>query len=132
MDLIKLMRECHQTARSKGWWRDAELPGASAAEVHLAPLDQAKVHKIVPEKLLLMHSEISEAVEEYRSGNNLGTISYGPEGKPLGYLTELADVLIRQLDLIKAQGLEEQFIRALAEKMEFNKTREFRHGNKVA
>lgn len=47
----------------------------------------------------LMHSELSEAIEDYRNGHSLTEIWLEKEGtKPCGIPTELADVMIRIAD----------------------------------
>jgi len=55
----------------------------------------------VPEKLCLIHSEISEALEDYR--NNSMKLSFGVNGKPIGFPTELADAVIRIMDLAERE-----------------------------
>ena len=66
-----------------------------------------------PEKLLLVHSEVSEACEALRKGDIDG------------YQTELADILIRVLDI--CGSLDIDITRVLAEKMEFNEYRPHKH-----
>ena len=76
------------------------------------------------EPLLLMHTEISEAVEALRAGN--------PESKKIpGHLhvaEELADVVIRIMDYGAARGL--RIAEAIIAKTEYNKTRPHKHGGK--
>jgi hypothetical protein len=111
MNIQQLIKESYWTAQSKGWWDGGECN--------------------VPEKLALMHSEISEALEEVRKGKTLGEIYYGEDGKPEGFLVEIADLFIRAGDFIGAHDLDEEFMRALKEKLAFNKTRPYRHGGKT-
>ncbi len=71
----------------------------------------------VPELLCLIHSEVSEALEAYRHNDddNMGE--------------ELADIVIRVMDMAEYYNIDlaEQIIK----KHNHNKTREYRHGNKV-
>lgn len=82
---------------------------------------------IVMEKLCLIHSEVSEAVEEYRNNNIDG---YYEGEKPCGFGIELADILIRVADL--AQCLNIDLTEEIKEKMKYNKSRPYRHGGKRA
>lgn len=92
--------------------------------------------KTFSECLLLVHAEISEAVEEYRKGYKPEEVWYSQSGqhddqrydKPEGIAIELADVFIRLLDTCKQFGIDLET--AVQIKNDFNKTRPFRHGNK--
>ncbi len=102
-------KRAHQTAVSKGWWDDVDDADA-----------------LVPEKLCLIHSEVSEALESYRNGEDMLWIT--DTGKPEGLLAELADVVIRCADLSEALGLD--LGSAMSVKMDYNDTRPHRHGDK--
>ncbi len=110
--------EVHLTAKDKGWW-DAQ------------PFN-------IPEKLALIHSEVSEALEEYRNGNALriytndagARVEYREGTKPEGMPIELADAIIRILDLCSRMEVDIEY--ALELKHAYNKTREVRHGGKLA
>lgn len=109
-DLFEDMQKyVYETAVSHGWW------DTSYGEVN------------IPEKLMLIVSEASEALEDFRNGNMGTTLT--EKGKPEGFATELADIVIRVMDL--AAHLEINLAAAIAEKHNFNLTREFRHGNKA-
>jgi len=113
MNFKECMQECHRTAVEHGWWETGE--------------------RNFGEMVALMHSELSEALEEFRNGRKFGEIytTTTPHGeKPEGIATELADVLIRLFDTCEALGipLEE----ALRMKMEYNEKRPYRHGGKAA
>lgn len=98
-----------QTARHKGWWDECLSGGGSAEPLSEAwyksvdpvgALDRKLVERTIPEKLALIHSEIVEAHAEYELGNWSTTLS--EKGKPLGFATEISDVVIRVLDLAGA------------------------------
>lgn len=82
------------------------------------------------EKMLLIISEISEAVEEFRSGRRLDEIYYTDTEpkKPEGIPIEIADAVIRIFDWCQANDVD--LVHALNVKINYNKTRPFRHGNK--
>jgi NTP pyrophosphatase (non-canonical NTP hydrolase) len=107
MEFKKLQKYCHKIAIEHGWWIESNP------------------NHIIPEKLLLMHTEISEAVEEYRE--HLFDFTE-IEGKPLGFPIELADLVIRVLDLCGAYDIDLE--KMILMKMKYNKTRPYRHGNK--
>lgn len=79
-------------------------------------------------KLALVHSEISEALEELRNGHHY-TETYYNGDKPEGFPIELADAVIRILDLAYMLGFDlEEFIKI---KLKYNATRGHKHGGKV-
>ncbi len=126
MEISKLQKEIHALAREKGWYDSTE--GRKPLEM-----------------LALIMSEIGEAVEEVRSGNepiyghaqnqidgqfkiSFKDSRFGKYTKPEGEFVELADAIIRILDYAEYRGVDmEQVIKL---KHEFNKTRSYRHGNK--
>lgn len=86
----------------------------------------------IPEKLMLMVSEISEAMEYARQPNFVPEIEVLYTGekndKPDGLWVELADCMIRIFDLAGAYGIDMETV--LEKKMEYNRHRPFRHGGK--
>jgi NTP pyrophosphatase (non-canonical NTP hydrolase) len=78
--------------------------------------DWAGTEYKIPAKLALITSEVSEALEAYRKDD------------PANFAEELADTLIRVLDL--ASGLGIDLDSAVAAKLEQNKQRGYRHGGK--
>lgn len=77
------------------------------------------------EKLALIHSEISEALEASRKDIN------APDHHIPGYsnfAVELADAVIRIMDLATQRGI--PLGQVIAAKHEYNKTRPYKHGKK--
>lgn len=92
-------------------WRDPEAP-----------------HRNFGELISLIHSETSEALEAFRDGDDYTEISYEDDGKPVGVASELADVIIRVLDMADEMNI--PVIEAVIAKHRYNQTRPYRHGNK--
>lgn len=102
MSLYEIGKEAHDNAVEHGWWTEERNIG---------------------EILALIHSEVSEALEEYRQDKmNL----YWNSTKPEGFGVELADVIIRVCDLAYAKGIDLDTLVIL--KMAYNSTRPYRHG----
>lgn len=84
----------------------------------------------IPTLIALMHSELSEALEEYRNGHSPTEIYYNEDTlKPEGIPVELADVIIRILHCCAHYGIDME--NALRIKQDYNAKRKFRHGGKV-
>lgn len=94
-----LCKECHSMASSKGFYRGLQKDN----QYHIST------------KLMLIVSEVSEAVEELRKGGDKL-----PE--------ELADVAIRLFDLCGFLGI--NLGREIEKKMIKNQTRDKKHGKK--
>lgn len=109
MSLNEYANECYEIAKSKGWYDS----------------DQ----DILPTKLCLVHSEISEALEEIRNGHAPNEIYVGEKGKPEGAVVELVDALIRIFDIAKKWDMD--LDKAYQMKTEYNKSRPYRHGKKI-
>jgi NTP pyrophosphatase (non-canonical NTP hydrolase) len=126
------MRDAHANAVDKGFWDE--------------PV------RTFGDQVALMHSELSEALEEFRKfGLQPGMFCYSwrpqsssgsssPEfvartmddltrGKPEGIAAEFADVIIRIADTCEHYGIPLEF--AIEKKMEYNRTRPHKHGGTV-
>lgn len=107
--------ECHELCMEKGFWEQPRNVG---------------------EMLALIHSEISEAMEVYREGHPLSGVWLSwkkdessldaKRGKPEGFGTELADAVLRIMDLCEAYHI--PLAQRLVEKMDFNRSRGHKHG----
>lgn len=105
-------REIHENALKHGWWEDYLHSTGPAARA------------LLMEKILLVHNEVSEMVEEFRE--NKPAFYETVEGKPEGWGIELVDVLIRLLDLSVVLELNVEDM--LSIKHEFNLNRPYKHG----
>lgn len=75
----------------------------------------------------MCHSELSEALEESRKGKPINE-TYYVEGKMEGIPSELADVVIRIMDICGKYNID--LGQAIVEKHQFNKSRSFKHRKK--
>ena len=117
--------EITEWGESKGWHKPA-LVREKGTHRQAGPKG-VKV-ELVLSKIALVHSELSEAVEEAREGR--WTHWTTPTGKPEGFVVELADAVIRIFHIAGLMGLDlEGAIRA---KQLYNEGRPFRHGGKKA
>ena len=109
-----LVEECHGASYRSGWWVDVTT-GKDFCDDCLAETRLGKA--LVAEKLCLIHSEISEAMEGHRKGLRDDKLPHRSMIE-----VELADAVIRIADLAGALGLD--LGAAIAEKMTFNASRE--------
>ena len=109
-----LVGECHDASRKAGWWHD-NFTGEDLREHCCVGTRLGKA--LVAEKLCLIHSEVSEAMEGHRKGLMDDKL---PQFKAI--TVELADACIRIFDLAGALGLD--LGPALAAKMAYNAQRE--------
>ena len=97
---------CHNAAAKAGWWTDIKTGEPTINRPHC-----------VGEKLMLIVSEVAEAMEGHRK-NKMD--EHLPHRKSVE--VELADAVIRIFDLAGAMGLD--MGGAIAQKMDYNATRE--------
>ena len=103
----------------------------SQKEIHQVMVDQGFWEDKKPniaEKLCLIHSEVSEALEVLRD-NYFGTDEESADLiRKTDISEELADIVIRVLDL--AEYLDIDINEAIDYKMDYNKRREYKHGKR--
>ena len=103
--LKELQAYCHNVSVKAGWWNDV-----STGE-KFDPVAKG------PEKIALMHSELSEALEGLRKGLMDDKLPHRPNAE-----VELADAVIRILDWAGAMGYD--IAGAIKDKLAFNASRE--------
>lgn len=84
----------------------------------MTPADWDTNVRMVPTVLCLIHSEVSEALEEFRK-----------QHRKEEFTEELADIIIRTLDCSAALGLD--IDSAVAAKLEKNRKRSYKHGGRL-
>ncbi len=109
-DIVKfsgeaLVRVCYGASNAAGWWNDLQTGEPIADRPH-----------VVGEKLMLVVSEVSEAMEGHRKGLMDDKLPHRAMVE-----VELADAVIRIADLCGALGLD--LGGAIAEKLEYNAAR---------
>lgn len=108
---------CHGLAVESGWWTNMKTGEALATPSFGRSKDRDILKINVPEKLCLIHSEVSEGMEGFRKGLMDDKL---PRRSMLE--VELADAVIRIFDLAGGLGLD--VAGAMVEKLQFNATRE--------
>lgn len=106
-DFRGIQKASHSVAKEKGWW---------------------ETERGLPECIALMHSELSEALEEIRKGHP-AFYTIGDNPKPEGWAVELADCVIRIMDVCEYHGIDLE--QAVIDKMKYNETRPYKHGKKL-
>jgi NTP pyrophosphatase (non-canonical NTP hydrolase) len=107
MKINELCKEAHKQAKSKGWYKGRK--------------------REIPELIALIHSELSEALEEARIGK-IKTYYHPHNNKPEGFAVEIADAVIRIADMCAYFKIDLE--EAIRTKIRYNNDRPYRHGNK--
>lgn len=117
MELGKFAKAVHENAVAHGWWDEKR----SGAEI-----------------IALCHSELSEALEEMRSGMPKEYVKVGSgivtekalfKGrKTEGVAVELCDCIIRILDYLEELGVDAEDV--LTRKHSYNLSRPYKHGKR--
>jgi len=135
--LRDLQKTCGDTAASKGFHDDRPKPMRPGSTIAGQKERNAQLANWQGNKLLLIVSEVVEAHDEIRNGHAADQTyyvtkdghTYTPNGtKPEGVPSEIADVVIRCFDFAYTEGIDLAGI--IAEKLEYNATRERLHGKK--
>lgn len=105
MTINELCKKAHENAKNKGFW---------------------EINRSWGELIALVHSELSEALEEARYKYSVNEVYYEDDGKPCGIPIELADACIRIFDICGAHGIDLE--KAIEEKMKYNENRPYKHG----
>lgn len=114
MDLNLAATNIHNWSKEHGFWEHETL-------VHRDPVNgdvegRLKNPSIVAEKLCLIHSEVSEALESERDGDT-------------NTAEELADIIIRVLDLCGYRGYDIE--KEITDKLAVNELRPYKHGRQM-
>lgn len=105
--LENLTARIEQVNRANGWYDDTRTP---------------------MEECMLLVTEVAEAAECYRNGEMETTIRES-DGKPEGFPSEMADILIRLLDTCARHEID--LLHETEQKLAYNATRGHRHGGKT-
>lgn len=115
MNITELVQVAHEDADINGWHDD--LPTEAGAR-----------NAWIGNKMLLIVSEVVEAHDEIRNGQDVNKTILDHKGKPLGVPSELADVVIRVADLCGVLQIDLEGI--IRRKLEYNRSRGYKHGGK--
>lgn len=117
LETDNMQSRCGAAAKANGWHEAYEN----------MPEEYKRDHIIT--KVMLIVSELAEAVEELRDGFAPDETYYSDGGKPEGFAVELADAVIRAYDLAEMVGVDLDSL--IEEKVSYNKTRGYKHGKTV-
>lgn len=112
--IMQMIDACHGAAKTSGWWTNLATGEDTTAKQAATPYKELRFS--VPEKLMLIVSEVSEGMEGFRKNLQDDKL---PQYKMLD--VELADAYIRIMDL--AGALKIPLGEIIAAKLAFNAVR---------
>jgi hypothetical protein len=156
--LNSIAAEIHETALSKGWWDEDRSVAEMLANVHAEVSEAWEDWRIGREDMTFMvragyppvdaSDEVTIAwhtfvnwINAHATPGVTETKGELPEGimdtlvdagiaEPVGMEVEIADIIIRCLDILAARGTD--IDKVVRTKMNYNRTRAYRHGGKKA
>ncbi len=123
-DFSEIASRCRSASVSRGFGERGEELRAGYRSERVTQVDLADYYA---NRLTLVIGEVIEAHEELRVGRRMDEV-YWKDGKPEGVPVELADVVIRVMDLALEVGIDLE--REVINKLDFNDTRARMHGGK--
>lgn len=125
--IAEVQAAAHANAVAKGFWRNypettyEDPDTGESVHAFVLSVDQTLA------KLMLITTEVAEAAEDVRTGATRTVMS--DSGKPEGLPSELADIVIRIMDVCGGLGIDLEF--EIERKVIFNRSRPPMH-NKLA
>src|SRR5699024_2738091 len=101
MYLNELQALAHEQSVNKGFWATYDVIPLHLSDKSKGLQEELRV-AILSQKLALVSSESTEALEDLRAGKPYegeDALHIAEDGKPEGFASELADIVIRVLDL---------------------------------
>lgn len=123
---LEFLVEYHQKASSINYWVASAKANAEDKGFYDSLKSWPKEAAVMT-LLALIHTEVSEAVEDVRSGKSLDSFYY-EDGKPVGFASELADIALRLFTLCGFLGVDLES--AIKAKQQHNATRPYLHKKK--
>jgi NTP pyrophosphatase (non-canonical NTP hydrolase) len=115
LELFKLQQDSYANAKAHGFYDNV-------------PAHAETDSTFIGSRLMLMVSELAEALEEIRAGRSPWEIYY-VNSKPEGFPVELADLVIRIADTAEWLGID--LSKVIEEKHQYNVNRPYKHGKTI-